>query len=197
MVLGFVRPPFVPPPPHRVAAGMLRRVCAPTRRNAAERYCRTRRQNAHVTERLEVLYPWHPWFGVTVHVHKMIEKGLSGTLLCSVNGAVSGRWVELPAWMFDRAVCQAITLVNSPRVHSAALQDLRKLLMERKQSSPTMVAADSGAQKSAHHQNRRSADAQPAPRFEETAAPSSNSVCSTIARSGRNGSSCRRRSGWR
>jgi len=35
---------------------------------------RTRRQNAHVTEHREVLYPYHPWFGLTVHVHQTVEK---------------------------------------------------------------------------------------------------------------------------
>jgi hypothetical protein len=125
-----------------------------------------------VTERREVLYPWHPWFGMTVHVHQVVDKGLIGTLRCSVDGATSGRWLELPAWMFDRAICLPISLASLPRVHLAALESLRALLIELRQSSPAIAAAGSGAQRNPRHQNRRSADAQPAPRFEKTAASS-------------------------
>jgi hypothetical protein len=140
--------------------------------NAAAPRCRRRQHNAHVTERREVLYPWHPWFGMTVHIHQVVEKRLIGTLRCSVDGAASGRWLELPAWMFDRAICLPITLASSPRAHLAALQSLRELFIELRQSLPAMAAAGSGAQKNPRHQNRRSADAQPVPRFEKTAASS-------------------------
>ena len=135
-------------------------------------HCRRRHHNTHVTERREVLYPWHPWFGMTVHIHQVVEKGRIGTLRCSVNDAASGRWLELPAWMFDRAICLPITLASSPRAHMAALESLRNLLIELRQSPPAIAAAGSGAQRNPHHQTRRSADAQPAPRFEKTAASS-------------------------
>ena len=135
-------------------------------------HCRTRRQNAHVTLHREVLYPWHPWFGLTVHVHEIVEKGASCILRCSVDGSASGRRLELPAWMFDRVVCLSIRVVHSPSVDLTALEKLRNLLVERRQSPSAIVAAVSGAQRGPRHQNRRSADAQPAPRFEETAASS-------------------------
>ena len=135
-------------------------------------YCRTRRQNARVTLHREVLYPWHPWFGLTVHVHEIVEKGASCILRCSVDGSASGRRLELPAWMFDRVVCLSIRVVHSPSVDLTALEKLRNLLIERRQSPSAIVAAVSGAQRGRRHQNRRSADAQPAPRFEETAASS-------------------------
>ena len=133
---------------------------------------RRRQQNAHVTERREVLYLWHPWFGLTVHIHQVVEKGLTGTLRCSVDGAGSGRWLELPAWMFDRAICLPITVASSPRAHLAALESLRKLLIELRLSPPVIIAAGSGAQRNSRHQNRRSADAQPASRFEKPTASS-------------------------
>jgi hypothetical protein len=125
-----------------------------------------------VTERRDVLYPWHPWFGLTVHIHQVVEKGLTGTLRCSVDGAGSGRWLELPAWMFDRAICLPITVASSPRAHLAALESLRKLLIELRLSPPVIIAAGSGAQRNSHHQNRRSVDAQPASRFEKPTASS-------------------------
>ena len=134
--------------------------------------CRTRRQNAHVTEHREVLYPWHPWFGLRVHVHQAVEKGLSGIFRCSVDGSAAGRWLELPAWMFDRAICLSIRVAHSPRVDLAALENLRKLLIELRQMPRATVAADPGAQRGSRHQNRGSVDPQPAPQFEETAASS-------------------------
>ena len=139
---------------------------------AVWRCCRRQQHNAHVTERREVLYPWHPWFGMTVHVHQVVERGLTGTLRCSVNGVASGRWLELPAWMFDRAICLPISLASSPRAHLVALGSLLNLLIELRHSPPAIAAAGSGAQRNPRHQNRRSADAQPAPRFEKTASSS-------------------------
>ena len=68
--------------------------------------CTTRRGNAHSTEigqEREVLYPWHPWAECIVLVHAAVEK-LDGTVLhCSREGGSRERWLELPAWMFDRA----------------------------------------------------------------------------------------------
>jgi hypothetical protein len=124
-----------------------------------------------VTERREVLYPWHPWFGLTVHVHQVVDKGLTGTLRCSVDGAASWRWIELPEWMFDRAACLPMTLAVVPRVDQAALEGLQKLLSELTRLPPVIVAADSGAPRGPRHQNRRSVDAEPAPRFQKRAAP--------------------------
>ena len=69
---------------------------------AATDYTR-RRDNAHKIEELEVLYPWHPWFGRVVHVHEVIEQRAGGVLRCSLDGDASRRWRELPQWMFDRA----------------------------------------------------------------------------------------------
>jgi hypothetical protein len=37
--------------------------------------CTSERGKTHVTEALEVLYPWHPWFGRTVYIHEVIERG--------------------------------------------------------------------------------------------------------------------------
>jgi hypothetical protein len=107
---------------------------------------------------------------MTVHIHQVVEKRLIGTLRCSVDGAASGRWLELPAWMFDRAICLPITLASSPRTHLGALKSLRELLIELRQSPPAIAAAGSGAQKNPRYQNQRSADAQPVPQFEKTAA---------------------------
>src|SRR5215471_8181160 len=66
----------------------------------------SRRSNAHGTvnpEEREVLYPWHPWAKCLVRIHETIAKVDSIVLRCSRDGATE-RWLELPAWMFDRAI---------------------------------------------------------------------------------------------
>jgi hypothetical protein len=78
-------------------------------------HCTKRRDNAHKIEELEVLYPWHPWFGRVVHVHEVIEQRAGGVLHCSPDGDASRRWLELPKWMFDRATCLSIRMAASPR----------------------------------------------------------------------------------
>jgi hypothetical protein len=65
--------------------------------------CTRRRDNAHKIEEREILYPWHPWFGRVVHGREVIEERAGGILHCSLDGNASGRWLELPQWMFDRA----------------------------------------------------------------------------------------------
>src|SRR5499425_221977 len=87
-----------------------------------------RRDNAHKIEELEVFYPWHPWFGRVVHVHEVIEQRAGGVLRCSLDGDGSGRWLELPQWMFDRAACLTIRMAASPRVDAAALIALKTCL---------------------------------------------------------------------
>src|ERR1700731_4360843 len=97
-------------------------------------HCTKRRDNAHKIEGLEVLYPWHPWFGRVVHVHEVIEKRAGGVLHGSSDGDASRPWLELPQWMFDRAACLAIRMAASPRVDTTALIALK-----------TCLAAASGA----------------------------------------------------
>src|ERR1700682_5110166 len=46
---------------------------------------------------------WHPWAGCLVHIHEVVEKAGREVFRCSLSGRVSGRWLEIPAWMFDRA----------------------------------------------------------------------------------------------
>ena len=139
------------------------------------RCCRTRRQNAHVIDGREVLYPWHPWFGLGVHVHQTIDKRLAGVFRCSLDGVRAGRWIELPAWMFERSTCLPMRIASSPRVQSGALVGLQNLLREPTNAAsatgPSRVPV-SGAGRDPRHQNRRSTDAKPAPRSRETPAAS-------------------------
>src|SRR5215470_7541002 len=91
----------------------------------------TRRSNAHrteIAEGREVLYHWHPWAGSVVRIHEAVEK-ISGTVLRCSPGGASERWLELPAWMFDRATCMAMRVVPDPVVEFAALVALQELLV--------------------------------------------------------------------
>ena len=132
--------------------------------HAAGRHCTTRRRNAHRignAEGREVLYRWHPWAGCVVDVHAVIEKSSGAVLRCSERGS-GERWLELPAWMFDRAACLAVEIAVRPRVDMAVLSALGALLAAagRPPSSNDPVR---GAAGEACDQNRGGAHARPAP----------------------------------
>ena len=98
--------------------------------DAAAAHFTTRRSNAHRPtnpEEREVLYAWHPWAGCLVRVHEAIEKVDGIVLRCSRDGATK-RWLELPAWMFDRAVCLPMQITRDPWIEFAALSALRPLV---------------------------------------------------------------------
>jgi len=96
--------------------------------SVADGRCTTRRGNAHRTEERKVLYPWHPWAGCIVHIHEVIEKAAGEVVRCSHDDGASGRLLELPIWMFDRAVCAPMRVETFLRADIAALQALRALL---------------------------------------------------------------------
>lgn len=78
----------------------------------------TRRLNAHKTTERTVLYPWHPWSGLSVHLHEVTERG------------DVGRCLEVPAWMFEWSACVPLGIAPQPRVGVGALSTLRQLLAE-------------------------------------------------------------------
>ena len=125
--------------------------------------CTKRRDNAHRIEELEVLYPWHPWFGRFVHIHEVIEQRAGGVLHCSLDGDASRRWLELPKWMFDRVTCLAIRIAASPRVSTAALIALKTCLGDALGAGlcggPLPNASASGAGRSSRNQNQGAARA--------------------------------------
>src|SRR4051794_38799210 len=87
--------------------------CCRSPRAGAPR-CRTRRQNTHGTEEREVAYPWRPWFGRVVRVQEVVARGGGNVFRCSLANDPSWRWLELPAWMFDREVCTPMCLAETP-----------------------------------------------------------------------------------
>jgi hypothetical protein len=58
----------------------------------------------------------------------VIAKEAGGVLRCSLGGDIGGRWLELPAWMFDRAACVSIRTASASYVACAALLALKQCL---------------------------------------------------------------------
>ena len=64
-----------------------------------------RLQNAHGIVFRELLYPWHPRSTLRVAVHEAIGKADGEVFRCMLSGLASDRWLEVPAWMFERIAC--------------------------------------------------------------------------------------------
>jgi hypothetical protein len=65
-----------------------------------------------------------------VHIHEVIEKASGKVFRCSLSGVASDRWLEVPAWMFDRAASATWRVGTIPHACGAALQALAMLLRE-------------------------------------------------------------------
>ena len=82
-------------------------------------HCTTTFENAHGTVLREVLYRHHPWFGRRVCVHGAVDKAGDVVFRCTLDGSQADRWLEVPAWMFDRTaypdpeLLTAVPVVNS------------------------------------------------------------------------------------
>ena len=117
--------------------------------------CTTRFENAHRTVRREVLYRHHPWFGRRVCIHGTVDKAGYVVFRCTLEGLQADRWLEVPAWMFDRAAYpDPGLLATQPHVSIEALAALSALLdLALKDQTPSAVLL-CGASGASHHQNR-------------------------------------------
>src|SRR3954467_561737 len=119
--------------------------------SAAEPRCRTGFANAHGTVFRELLYSWHPWCGLQVAVHEAINKPDGVAFRCTLSGSGGDRWLEIPAWMFDRATCpDQACLTTQPCVSLIALSALAELLRPTSSNAPHPSASSSS-----HEQIRR------------------------------------------
>ena len=118
--------------------------------------CTTRFENAHSTVLREVLYRHHPWFGHRVCIHGAVDKGGFVVFRCTLDGSQADRWLEVPAWMFDRtAYPDPGLLAAQPYVSIEALAALSALLdLALKDQTPSALP-HSGASRASHDQNRR------------------------------------------
>ena len=123
----------------------------------ADGHCTTElNKNAHETVFREVLYHWHPWLGMRVGIHVAVAKADDVVFRCTLSGSAADRWLEVPAWMYDRARCYDPTrLTVSPFVTLDALSALSALLRQAsKLPLPSSNASHSGTSISSHDQNR-------------------------------------------
>src|SRR5260221_12121154 len=118
-------------------------------------HCTTRFENAHRTVLREVLYRHHPWFGRRVCIHGTVDKAGYVVFRCTLEGSQADRWLEVPAWMFDRtAYPDPGLLAAQPYVSIEALAALSALLeLALKDQTPSAVLL-SGASRASHDQNR-------------------------------------------
>src|ERR1700730_2513971 len=98
--------------------------------DAFSRRCTTRRRNAHGMAKDELLYPWHPWAGCLVHIHEVVEKAGGEFFRCSLSDQASGRSLEIPAWIFDRAARATCRVGAAPTIAHRILQGAALAIVE-------------------------------------------------------------------
>ena len=117
---------------------------------------RTQFENTHGTRSCEVLYRWHPWMGVRVFIHAAVQRIDGVVFRCTLSGSDADRWLEVPAWMFDRAAClERATLSAIPCVSALAPSTLAQLLLSvSKARTKALSLSPSGASGVSRDQNR-------------------------------------------
>jgi hypothetical protein len=124
--------------------------------------CATRLENAHNTEFRELLYPWHPWSGLRIGIHEAIERPGGVVFRCDLTAFDANRWLEIPAWMFDRSACAEVRLAVEAHTNLSALVMLAALLRDvRNKRSTASDAADSGLSPLSGDQNQGETHAMP------------------------------------
>jgi len=98
--------------------------------SAFSQYCTTRLENAHGTEFRKLLYPWHPWSGLRIGIHEAIERPGGVVFRCDLTASDANRWLEIPAWMFDRSACAKVRLAVEPHTDLSVLVMLGALLRD-------------------------------------------------------------------
>src|SRR5258708_2788193 len=116
------------------------------------------------------------WAGCLVHIHEVVEKTGREVFRCSLSGQASGRWLEIPDWMFDRAAGAAWRVGAAPYVDIAVLTALATLLQDvTSVSSAPSQLRDSSAALGSHDANRGDVHAAPAYR-----SPPSSQQCTSV-----------------
>jgi hypothetical protein len=91
-----------------------------------------------------------------VAIHEAADKADGVVFRCTLSGSAADRWLEVPAWMFERARClDPPRLTASPFVSMDALSALSDLLRQvLKPPLSSSNAPHSGASRSSRDQNR-------------------------------------------
>ena len=92
-----------------------------------------------------------------VAIHEAVDKADGVIFRCALNGSAADRWLEVPAWMFDRTACpDPLQLTASPFVGMDALLSAVRASPAGIEEAPlsSSNAPHSGASRSSHDQNR-------------------------------------------
>src|ERR1700736_649532 len=123
--------------------------------SASASHYTTRFENAHRSVLREVLYRHHPWFGRRVCIHGTVERAGYVVFRCTLEGSQSDRWLEVPAWMFDRTAYPAPGLLAAQSyVSIEAVAELSGLLDLPLKNQPPSAVLLSSASRASHGQNR-------------------------------------------
>lgn len=88
----------------------------------------TPRQTEHNTE-LTIHYAWHPWVGQSVQLVIPIDRGPELCFRVDRDFGNKTKRMDIPAWMFDRTVCGAMTKHQGvPYVCYGTLRSLEDLI---------------------------------------------------------------------
>ncbi len=108
--------------------------------NGAVRCCTSRRRKTHKTEVRSVYYPWHPWYGRSLVIRESLVKGGLAVYRCCLEVDDSAaKSLEMPQWMFDRAICCGLRRAERPMADCAALLRLKALLTVASAAADEMV----------------------------------------------------------
>ena len=105
--------------------------------------CRSRQRNTHSTESREVRYLWHPWCGRSVTVYETLTKGGQPVCRCGVDDQRNDRSLEVPAWMFEPALCDHLRVAAAPCVDGPALIELTTVLQTARRADVLEAQHDS------------------------------------------------------
>ena len=100
----------------------------PSTPGEVETRCTTTVLTAHRTERRRLHYRWHAFSGREVIIHCARSYGGAVVFHCQTDDDDKADRRQVPAWMFDRAVCQQMQMMEEPSVSLPALVELRWLL---------------------------------------------------------------------
>src|SRR5262249_25937978 len=100
--------------------------------------------------------------GLRIGIHEAIERPGGVVFRCSLTASDAKRWLEIPAWMFDRSACTKVRVAAEPHTDLPALVMLGALLRDaRIKRSTATDAADSGVSPLSGDQNRGETHATP------------------------------------
>ena len=93
--------------------------------------------------------------GLLIGIHEAIERPGGVVFRCDLTASDANRWLEIPAWMFERSACAKVRLAVEPHADLSALVMVGALLRDvRNKRSTASNAADSGVSPPTGEQNR-------------------------------------------